>query len=75
MINLGLEAQAVFDGQTEIVLSKLAIVGSLVALDLKRCFIFKQGILISVKREEEGDESWLIKFTSKNLPLATMRTM
>lgn len=70
LVNLGLEAQAVFDGQTEIVSSELAIVGSSGGARPKALLYFKQGNFHQCKTyEEEGDESWLIKFTSKNLPL------
>lgn len=70
LINLGLEAQAVFDGQTETVLSELAIVGSSGGARPKALLYFNQDDFNKCKTyEEEGDESWLIKFTSKNLPL------
>ncbi|MDX7018015.1 type II toxin-antitoxin system HipA family toxin, partial [Klebsiella aerogenes] len=67
LINLGLDAQAVFDGQTETVLSELAIVGSSGGARPKALLYFKQGDFNQCKTyEEQGDESWLIKFTSQN---------
>jgi serine/threonine-protein kinase HipA len=67
---LGLEAQALFDGQTEDVLSALVAAGSsggarpkaqiyLTADDWKNCRT----------TPEQGDDAWLVKFTSANLAL------
>lgn len=70
LIHLGHEAQAVFDGQTETVLSELAAAGSSGGARPKALLYFNPSDFTKCKTyEEEGDESWLIKFTSRNLPL------
>lgn len=70
LINLGLEAQSVFDGQTDAVLSDLVAAGSSGGARPKALLYFKKGNFSKCKTYEEiGDEAWLIKFTSKNLPL------
>ena len=70
LAKLGLEAQAFFDGQTEEVLADLEAAGSSGGARPKAQFY------ISPDEPERcrtvarpGDEAWLVKFTSRNLPL------
>lgn len=67
---LGLAAQAVFDGQTEDILEALLTAGSSGGARPKaQIFMPKSGESIARSQPNFNDEAWIIKFTSKNLPL------
>ena len=67
---LGLEAQALFDGQTEEVLSALVAAGSSGGARPKAQVFFPSESLNSCRTQAHlGDEAWLVKFTSQNLAL------
>ena len=77
---LGLEAQAIFDGQTQEVLGALVAAGSSGGARPKAQLFFssdssdqcrtKQCRTKQCRTEpQEGDEAWLVKFTSQNLQL------
>lgn len=67
---LGLEAQAIFDGQTDEVLGALAQVGSSGGARPKaQVFFTKNDDAHCHTKYRPHDEPWLVKFTSKNLPL------
>ena len=68
--NLGLQAQAVFDGQTTDVLAELVAAGSSGGARPKAQLYFAKGSeRVCRTRPLAGDEAWLVKFTSANLPL------
>jgi serine/threonine-protein kinase HipA len=70
LATLGMEAQALFDGQTEEVLSSLVAAGSSGGARPKAQLFFSPGEYTNCRTyAEEGDEAWLVKFTSKNLAL------
>ena len=67
---LGLEAQALFDGQTDDVLAALVAAGSSGGARPKAQLYFHPDNPQQCRTYgEEGDEPWLVKFTSKNLAL------
>lgn len=67
---LGLEAQALFDGQTDDVLATLVAAGSSGGARPKAQLYFHPDNPQQCRTYgEEGDEPWLVKFTSKNLAL------
>ncbi|MBE0487142.1 type II toxin-antitoxin system HipA family toxin [Marinobacter sp.] len=67
---LGLQAQAVFDGQTTDVLAELVAAGSSAGARPKAQLYFAEGEYgVCRTRPIAGDEAWLVKFTSANLPL------
>lgn len=67
---LGLQAQAVFDGQTTDVLAELVTAGSSAGARPKAQLYFTAGDYgVCRTRAMAGDEAWLVKFTSANLPL------
>ncbi|MEC7815385.1 MAG: type II toxin-antitoxin system HipA family toxin [Pseudomonadota bacterium] len=67
---LGLQAQAVFDGQTTDVLAELVAAGSSAGARPKAQLYFAAGEYDACRtRPAAGDEAWLVKFTSANLPL------
>lgn len=69
-VQLGLAAQTVFDGQTEEVLEALLTAGSSGGARPKaQVFMPKSGEMIARSQPSSNDEAWIIKFTSKNLPL------
>ncbi len=69
--NLGLQAQAVFDGQTTEVLAELVAAGSSGGARPKAQLYFAKGKEnVCRTRPVAADEAWLVKFTSANLPLA-----
>lgn len=67
---LGLQAQAVFDGQTEDVLTALITAGSSGGARPK-AQLYTDGDLQHNSRTlpRQGDSAWIVKFTSRNLPL------
>ena len=70
MAELGLHAQAVFDGQTTDVLAELVAAGSSAGARPKAQLYFAAGEYdVCRTRAVAGDEAWLMKFTSANLPL------
>lgn len=70
LASLGLEAQAVFDGQTDEVFLQLVAAGSSGGARPKAQLYFAKGDFAHCRTyEKAGDEAWLVKFTSKNLPL------
>jgi len=67
---LGLQAQAVFDGQTTDVLAALVTAGSSAGARPKAQLYFAPGEYgVCRTHAQAGDEAWLVKFTSANLPL------
>ena len=67
---LGLHAQSVFDGQTTDVLADLVMAGSSAGARPKAQLYFSAGDYgVCRTRAKPGDEAWLVKFTSANLPL------
>lgn len=67
---LGLQAQAVFDGQTDEVLHELIRVGSSGGARPKaQIFRNPQRPKYCHTQAQRGDEAWLVKFTSRHLPL------
>jgi len=67
---LGLEAQALFDGQTEEVLSALVAAGSSGGARPKAQLYFNPQSAQQCRTvAKPGDEAWLVKFTSQNLAL------
>lgn len=70
LATLGLEAQAVFDGQTEHVLSALVAAGSSGGARPKAQLFFSADNPRQCRTQEKlGDEAWIVKFTSQNLAL------
>ncbi|RPD83326.1 type II toxin-antitoxin system HipA family toxin [Neisseria weixii] len=67
---LGLEAQAVFDGQTDDVLLNLIQAGSSGGARPKAQIFMKPGKAEQCRTVAgQGDEAWIVKFTSRSLPL------
>lgn len=69
---LGLQAQAVFDGQTDDVLQALIVAGSSGGARPKaQVFTSSTDDKLTTCRTipKQGDDAWIVKFTSKNLPL------
>lgn len=67
---LGLNAQQIFDGQTEEVLTELVAAGSPGGARPKAQVYFSEDNTRYCRtRPKKGDEAWLVKFTSKNLAL------
>ena len=67
---LGVEAQALFDGQTDEVLMDLVATGSSGGARPKaQLFISPDSPDRCRTVAKPGDEAWLVKFTSQNLPL------
>jgi len=67
---LGLHAQALFDGQTSEVLAELVAAGSSAGARPKAQLYFAPGDYKACRtRAKGGDEAWLVKFTSANLSL------
>ncbi|EMR4053841.1 type II toxin-antitoxin system HipA family toxin [Acinetobacter nosocomialis] len=70
LATLGLEAQALFDGQTEEVLSALVTAGSSGGARPKAQLFFPPNQPKECRTTAKpGDEAWLVKFTSQNLAL------
>ena len=70
LAKLGLEAQAFFDGQTEEVLADLVAAGSSGGARPKaQLYISPDEPDRCRTVARPGDEAWLVKFTSRNLPL------
>ena len=70
LATLGLEAQALFDGQTEDVLSALVAAGSSGGARPKAQLYFNPQSAQQCRTvAKPGDEAWLVKFTSQNLAL------
>ncbi len=70
LAKLGLEAQAFFDGQTEEVLADLVAAGSSGGARPKAQFYISPDEPDRCRTvARPGDEAWLVKFTSRNLPL------
>jgi serine/threonine-protein kinase HipA len=70
LATLGLEAQAVFDGQTEDVLCALVAAGSSGGARPKAQLFFSPDNRSQCRvHAKPGDEAWLVKFTSQNLAL------
>ncbi|OAI08444.1 type II toxin-antitoxin system HipA family toxin [Methylomonas methanica] len=70
LASLGLEAQALFEGETEQVLAELVAVGSSGGARPK-AQLFRSADQPQQwrTRPQPGDEAWLVKFTSQSLPL------
>ena len=67
---LGLNAQQIFDGQTEEVLSALVAAGSSGGARPKAQIYVRNGNFRECSTvEKTDDEAWIVKFTSKNLAL------
>lgn len=67
---LGLQAQALFDDQTEEVLAELIVAGSSAGARPKaQIYIASEQTKTCRTQPEPGDEAWLVKFTSANLAL------
>ena len=67
---LGFNAQAIFDGQTEDVLAELVAAGSSGGARPKALIYFHgENHQLCHTRAKPNDEAWLVKFTSRNLPL------
>lgn len=70
LATLGLEAQAVFDGQTEHVLAALVAAGSSGGARPKAQLFFSADNPSQCRTQaKRGDDAWLVKFTSQNLAL------
>lgn len=70
LATLGLEAQALFEGQTEDVLAELVVAGSSGGARPKAQLFFSPGNPAQCRTKAKlGDEAWLVKFTSRNLAL------
>jgi serine/threonine-protein kinase HipA len=70
LAQLGLQAQALFDGQTEDLLQALVTAGSSGGARPKAQIYFAPGDTRQCRtRPAPGDAAWLVKFTSRNLPL------
>ncbi|WP_394189209.1 type II toxin-antitoxin system HipA family toxin [Pseudoalteromonas atlantica] len=70
LATLGQQAQAIFDGQTEEVLSALVAAGSSGGARPKAQIYFPDNNIQECRtKPKTGDDAWLIKFTSKNLAL------
>lgn len=68
--DLGMQAQALFDGQTDEVLTALVAAGSSGGARPKVQVYFSSGdFRLCRARPQPGDEAWLVKFTSRNLAL------
>lgn len=67
---LGINAQQIFDGQTEDVLSALVAAGSSGGARPKAQIYVNNGNFDECRTiEEKGDDAWIVKFTSSKLPL------
>lgn len=67
---LGINAQQIYDGQTEDVLSALVAGGSSGGARPKAQIYFNGDNFNSCRTfEKSGDDAWIVKFTSKNLSL------
>lgn len=67
---LGLQAQSIFDGQTDEVLAALVAAGSSGGARPKAQVYFAAGQSRTCRtKHQAGDEAWLVKFTSANLAL------
>ncbi|WP_299493401.1 type II toxin-antitoxin system HipA family toxin [uncultured Shewanella sp.] len=70
LADLGLQAQAVFDGQTDEVLSALVAAGSSGGARPKAQIYIYEGQFDKCRTQpKSNDEAWLVKFTSQNLAL------
>ncbi len=70
LYTLGIEAQSIFNGQTEKVISALITAGSSGGARPKAQLYFAPNNFLKCRTHPiKGDEAWLIKFTSTNLPL------
>ncbi|MFA6700601.1 MAG: type II toxin-antitoxin system HipA family toxin [Thiomicrospira sp.] len=73
LATLGLEAQAVFDGQTDHVLAELVAAGSSGGARPKAQIFMPPNQTGQTRqcrtKAQAGDQAWLVKFTSKNLAL------
>jgi serine/threonine-protein kinase HipA len=70
LATLGLQAQALFDGQTDEVLSALVAAGSSGGARPKAQLFMPPGQSSRCRTTARpGDDAWLVKFTSQHLPL------
>lgn len=70
LAELGLKAQAIFDGQTQEILQALILAGSSAGARPKAQLYFAPGSTETCRTlPKPGDEAWLIKFTSRRFPL------
>lgn len=70
LTTLGLEAQALFDGHTEEVLTALVLAGSSGGARPKAQIYFAKNDFTHCRtRPKPEDNAWLVKFTSQHLPL------
>lgn len=70
LATLGLEAQALFEGDTEQMLTNLVAAGSSGGARPKAQLFWSPGQPQHCRaRAQAGDQAWLVKFTSQNLPL------
>lgn len=69
-VQLGLQAQAVFDGHTDDVLQLLTAAGSSGGARPKAQIYTADNLAQSCRTvAQENDDAWIVKFTSRNLPL------
>lgn len=70
MATMGLEAEALFDGQTDDVLTALVAAGSSGGARPKAQLFFTANAPSQCRTyPKHGDDAWLVKFTSQSLPL------
>lgn len=68
--HLGKEAQAIYDGETELVLAELARAGGSGGARPKAQIYFNPDVPAHASTQHQpGLQPWLVKFTSRNLPL------
>ncbi len=71
IIDLGFQAQALFDGQTDEVLQALVAAGSSGGARPKAQLYFQPGDFQNCRTQAQtGDEAWLVKFTSERFLLS-----
>ncbi len=70
LTQLGMEAQAIFDGQTEDILTALTQMGSSGGARPKAQVYFPTNSMSQCRSQyQQGDSAWIVKFTSNNLAL------
>lgn len=71
LARLGINAQQIYDGQTNKVLAALVAAGSSGGARPKaQVYAPENNLALCSTVENTGDSAWIVKFTSKNLPLA-----
>ncbi|MCF2949437.1 type II toxin-antitoxin system HipA family toxin [Paraglaciecola aquimarina] len=70
LFSLGINAQQIFDGQTDDVLNALVAAGSSGGARPKaQIYVSNNNFQECSTKERLGDQAWIVKFTSKNLAL------